>query len=169
MFPCSYDDEADKVNQYQRLNLDGLEKIEIGKTLESTRAEVRISALAESPDTSQKCARQLLCNRLAVSPPKNDSRAADAAENGRHKLCFLRQAQNRLFLGSPSSAACACITRTKRRVDTFTLCERPRGIRRTTEKVGILAAAGQARSVSSHVFVWTYSVMLCRRHVTVHS
>lgn len=36
MFPCSYDDEADKVNQYQRLNLDGLEKIEIGKTLEST-------------------------------------------------------------------------------------------------------------------------------------
>lgn len=70
MFPCSYDDEADKVNQYQRLNLDGLEKIEIGKTLESTRAEVRISALAESPDTSQKCARQFLCNRLAVSPQK---------------------------------------------------------------------------------------------------
>lgn len=135
----------------------------------SNRAEVRISALAESPDTSRKCARQLLCNRLAVSPPKNDSHAADAAENGRHKLCFLRQARNRLFLGSPSSAACACITRTKRRVDTFTLCERPRGIRRTMEKVGILAAAGQARSVSSHVFVWTYSVMLCRRHVTVHS
>lgn len=36
----------------------------------SNRAEVRISALAESPDTSRKCARQLLCNRLAVSPPK---------------------------------------------------------------------------------------------------
>lgn len=29
----SYDEEADKVNQYQRLNLDGLEKIEIGKKL----------------------------------------------------------------------------------------------------------------------------------------
>lgn len=28
---CSYDEEADKVNQYQRLNLEGLEKIEIGK------------------------------------------------------------------------------------------------------------------------------------------
>lgn len=31
----SYDEEADKVNQYQRLDLVGLEKIEIGKTLES--------------------------------------------------------------------------------------------------------------------------------------
>lgn len=30
-FPRSYDEEADKVNQYQRLNLEGLEKIEIGK------------------------------------------------------------------------------------------------------------------------------------------
>jgi len=30
---CSYDEEADKVNQYQRLNLEGLEKIEIGKVL----------------------------------------------------------------------------------------------------------------------------------------
>lgn len=29
----SYDEEADKVNQYQRLNLEGLEKIEIGKKL----------------------------------------------------------------------------------------------------------------------------------------
>lgn len=28
---CSYDEEADKVNQYQRLNLEGLEKVEIGK------------------------------------------------------------------------------------------------------------------------------------------
>lgn len=27
----SYDEEADKVNQYQRLNLEGLEKIEIGE------------------------------------------------------------------------------------------------------------------------------------------
>ena len=31
MLHYSYDDEADKVNQYQRLNLEGLEKIEIGK------------------------------------------------------------------------------------------------------------------------------------------
>lgn len=31
----SYDEEADKVNQYQRLILEGLEKIEIGKTLKS--------------------------------------------------------------------------------------------------------------------------------------
>lgn len=31
-FPISsYDDEVDKVNQYQRLNLEDLEKIEIGK------------------------------------------------------------------------------------------------------------------------------------------
>lgn len=29
----SYDDEADKVNQYQRLSLENLEKIEIGKKL----------------------------------------------------------------------------------------------------------------------------------------
>lgn len=35
LFPCSYDEEADKVNQYQRLNLEGLEKIEIGKKLNS--------------------------------------------------------------------------------------------------------------------------------------
>lgn len=34
LFLCSYDEEADKVNQYQRLNLEGLEKIEIGKTFE---------------------------------------------------------------------------------------------------------------------------------------
>lgn len=27
----SYDEEADKVNQYQRLSLEGLEKIEIGE------------------------------------------------------------------------------------------------------------------------------------------
>lgn len=32
-FHYSYDEEADKVNQYQRLNLEGLEKIEIGKML----------------------------------------------------------------------------------------------------------------------------------------
>lgn len=31
-FPLSsYDDEVDKVNQYQRLSLEDLEKIEIGK------------------------------------------------------------------------------------------------------------------------------------------
>lgn len=30
LLSCSYDEEADKVNQYQRLNLEGLEKIEIG-------------------------------------------------------------------------------------------------------------------------------------------
>ncbi len=35
LFSCSYDEEADKVNQYQRLNLEGLEKIEIGKKLDS--------------------------------------------------------------------------------------------------------------------------------------
>lgn len=35
LFPCSYDEEADKVNQYQRLILEGLEKIEIGKKLNS--------------------------------------------------------------------------------------------------------------------------------------
>lgn len=35
IFSCSYDEEADKVNQYQRLNLEGLEKIEIGKKLGS--------------------------------------------------------------------------------------------------------------------------------------
>lgn len=29
----SYDDEIDKVNQYQRLSLEALEKIEIGKNL----------------------------------------------------------------------------------------------------------------------------------------
>ena len=33
-FPLSsYDDEVDKVNQYQRLSLEDLEKIEIGKIL----------------------------------------------------------------------------------------------------------------------------------------
>ena len=33
-FPLSsYDDEVDKVNQYQRLSLEDLEKIEIGKFL----------------------------------------------------------------------------------------------------------------------------------------
>lgn len=32
MFLSSYDDEVDKVNQYQRLSLEDLEKIEIGKT-----------------------------------------------------------------------------------------------------------------------------------------
>lgn len=32
LFPLSsYDDEVDKVNQYQRLSLEDLEKIEIGK------------------------------------------------------------------------------------------------------------------------------------------
>lgn len=32
LFPVSsYDDEVDKVNQYQRLSLENLEKIEIGK------------------------------------------------------------------------------------------------------------------------------------------
>lgn len=47
MFSCSYDDEADKVNQYQRLNLDGLEKIEIGKTLESeSRSEDFLCSLS---------------------------------------------------------------------------------------------------------------------------
>lgn len=35
LFSCSYDEEADKVNQYQRLNLEGLEKIEIGEMLDS--------------------------------------------------------------------------------------------------------------------------------------
>lgn len=34
LFSCSYDEEADKVNQYQRLNLEGLEKIEIGEMLD---------------------------------------------------------------------------------------------------------------------------------------
>lgn len=150
--PRSYDDEADKVNQYQRLNLDGLEKIEIGKTFDSTGAEVRISVRTESPDTSRKCARQFLCNRLAVSPKKVTHTQPTLAESGRHELRFLRQARNRLSLGSPSSAACACITRTKRQADTFTLCERPRGIRRTTGKVGTLAAAGRARAA-----VRTYS------------
>lgn len=32
-FICSYDDEIDKVNQYQRLSLEALEKIEIGKNV----------------------------------------------------------------------------------------------------------------------------------------
>lgn len=55
LFPCSYDEEADKVNQYQRLNLDGLEKIEIGKTFESvSRSEG--SCHHWVTNTSQKCA-----------------------------------------------------------------------------------------------------------------
>ena len=35
----SYDEEADKVNQYQRLNLEGMEKIEIGNVLHSIYTE----------------------------------------------------------------------------------------------------------------------------------
>lgn len=31
LFSFSYDEETDKVNQYQRLGLEGLEKIEIGR------------------------------------------------------------------------------------------------------------------------------------------
>lgn len=31
LFHFSYDEEADRVNQYQRLSLEGLEKIEIGR------------------------------------------------------------------------------------------------------------------------------------------
>lgn len=41
VFSCSYDEEADKVNQYQRLNLEGLEKIEIGKKVR-VKGEVKV-------------------------------------------------------------------------------------------------------------------------------
>lgn len=107
------------------------------------RAEVRISVLTESSDTSRKCARQFLCNRSVVARKREKKKIHTQTS----QVVFpFRQARNRLFLGSPSSAACACITGTRRRVDTFTLCERPHGIRRTTEKVVILAAARRARS-----------------------
>lgn len=66
IFSCSYDEEADKVNQYQRLNLEGLEKIEIGKKLGS-KQKWRFLLLTESPNTSQKCTSQFLSNLLAIS------------------------------------------------------------------------------------------------------
>lgn len=50
---CSYDEEADKVNQYQRLNLEGLEKVEIGK---KPKEEVKPWMCTDSPNTSPKCA-----------------------------------------------------------------------------------------------------------------
>lgn len=52
-FSSSYDEEADKVNQYQRLNLEGLEKIEIGEKL-SLKGEVKVPVLSLSHPTLPK-------------------------------------------------------------------------------------------------------------------
>lgn len=169
MFPCSYDDEADKVNQYQRLNLDGLEKIEIGKTFASTRAEVRISALTESPDTSRKCARQFLCNRLAVSPQKNDSHAADAAERRPSQVVFPSPGPEPTLFGKPKFC---CMRLHYKNEETSGYFHTLRAATRNPEddgKGGNLSHGKTSLLRSSHIFVWTYSVMLCRRHVTVHS
>lgn len=136
------------------------------------RAEVRISVLTESSDTSRKCARQFLCNRSVVARKREKKKIHTQRTqlNADVTSCvpFSPGPEPTLF-GKPKFC---CMRLHYRNEETSGYFHTLRAATRNPEddgKGGDFSRGKTSSLASSHILVWTYSVMLCRRHATVHS